>query len=363
MRDDQARPVPGMPGDAVGSWFLKPDLDGGAVDITGVIKLMAVVGMRLSLASEHAVVDADGDKIHVRWCSPWTWELVVQETTKLAGPAGKMLFVMEHPVEEAVEAIRANPRAMLCSVPLGRVWWDGAEAPRYGRRKPSTVGTESLRETAGMARALLLTPGAPSLAELERAVHLSPGGREVAFPFLENLIHVDERADRRVHVRNRQGLLHAALEVFPGAVGTTSRWTHPAPLHEQASLVAEIEYTVISGDLAALHYTGLGTQEHVIAYCFPGWRTKPSDLNLWQLGFTPATVEDYTLEFTIPGDETIRLTRPRTGPSAGFADEIVTAFDIERTTTTGTEFDISNVLREQVIAGEWGDHHDGRAWF
>ena len=192
---------------------------------------------------------------------------------------------------------------------------------------------------------------------MRRALHLSSGDIDLALAQVMDLITLDK--DKRLHVRNRRDLLQLVLDRDHGPGGITSRWTHPQNLHEQARLVLQLGTTFISGDLAAQHYTGLGTPEHVVAYCYPAHDTDPADQNLWDLGFTPATTDDYTLEFVFPADDTLRWTRPRTGRFSTNADPIITAIDVDRTRTSGREHELVEALHTGVLAGTWHENRRG----
>lgn len=327
-----------------GAWFLAPPRFGGARDLTQVISLLASAGIPVFAVSSTEVTDRDGLRILVRWLDHETWRNSVEETMKSAGPDAVVLLIADDPSGDTIRAVTENTRTLLASVALGRVWAHGSEVPRFGRRRQITEDPH--QETFipfAVARALLLGPTAPTEDDLRQRFRV-PGSRIfVAFQVLRDYIDVTHE---HVRIRNRRGLLHYALDTYPGPHGMTTRWTHPAPLDEQAQLIRSTGFSLLSTPAASTP-PGLGTAfDRVIAYCYPMRHVHEDHLSLWEAGFTPDTANDCTLELTFPQDKTLPLTCPRTG----WTDEIITAFDIERTATTPQQFQAASALRNNILA-------------
>ena len=115
--------------------FIKPELDGGAFDLTPTIALFASVGVHLSPVGVREVAGEDGLPIRVRKADPEDWQRDIPTMMKGTGPDAVVLFVTEHTNADMIKAARAEPRAMLAAIGEGRVWISGAELPRYGRRR------------------------------------------------------------------------------------------------------------------------------------------------------------------------------------------------------------------------------------
>lgn len=338
------------------AWFLAPPRFGGARDLTPVISLLASTSMPVFAMSSSEVTDPDGLPILVRWLDHETWRNGVEETMKGVGPDAVVLFVADDPSGDTIHAVTENTRTLLASVALGRVWMNGSEVPRFGRRRQITEDPH--RETFipfAIARALLLGPTAPTQDDLQRRFRVPRRSVLVALNVLRD--HVDDTNDH-VHIRNRRGLLHYALDTYSGPHGMTTRWTHPAPLDEQAHLIRSTEFSLLSTPTATTPPGRGGVFDRVIAYCYPMRHVHEDGLNLWGAGFTPATGNDCTLELTFPKDKTLPLTSPRTG----WTDEIITAFNIERTATTPQQFQAATALRRSILERSSIGTQGGRSW-
>lgn len=228
--------------------------------------------------------------------------------------------------------------------------------PRFGRRRQITEDPHP--ETFipfAIARALLLGPEAPKEDDLQHRFRVSGSRIFVALHVLRDYVEVTAN---QVHIRNRRSLLHYALDTYPGPHGMTTRWAHPAPLDEQAQLIRSTGFSLLSTPTATIP-PGLGSVfDRVIAYCYPMRHVHEDNLNLWEAGFTPATGKDCTLELTLPQDKTLPLTCLRTGRT----DEIITAFDIERTATTQKQFLAATALRNNILDRSSTGRHEGRRW-
>lgn len=337
-----------------GAWFLASPQFGGARDLTPVIGLLASADMPVFAVSSTEVTNADGLPILVRWLDHETWRNSVEETMKGVGSDAVVLFIADDPSGDTIRAVTENTRTLLASVALGRVWMNGSEVPRFGRRRQITENP--YRETFipfAIARTLLLGPEAPTQDDLQRRFQIPQSRIHVALHVLRD--YVDVTHDH-VRIRNRRALLHYALDTYSGPHGMTTRWTHPAPLDEQAQLISSTGFSLLSTPAAPTPLGRAGVFDRVIAYCYPMRHVHEDDLNLWEAGFTPATGNYYTLELTFPQDKTLPLTCPRTGHT----DEIITAFDIERIGTTPRQFQAATALRNNILERPSKARHEDR---
>lgn len=326
-----------------GAWFLAPPRFGGARDLTPVIALLASAGIPVFAVSSTEVLGPDLLPILVRWLDHETWRNSVEETMKSAGPSTVVLFIADDPSGETIRAVTGNTRTLLASVALGRVWAHGSEVPGFGRRRQITETPR--RETFiafAIARTLLLSAEAPTKDDLHHRFHVPHSTISVALQVLREYVDVTRE---HVRIRNRRGLLHYALDTYPGAHGMTTRWIHPAPLDEQAHLIRRTGFSLLSTPRASTPPAREGAFDRVIAYCYPMRHVHEDNLNLWEAGFTPATADDCTLELTFPQDKTLPLTSPR----PGWTDEVITAFDIERTATTTQQFQAATAFRNNIL--------------
>lgn len=338
-----------------GAWFLAPPRFGGARDLTPVITLLASAGMPMFAVSSTEVTDREGLRVLVRWLDHETWRNGVEETIKGVGPDAVVLFIADDPSGGTIRAVTEDTRTLLASIALGRVWAHGSEVPRFGRRRQITEDPhEETFIPFAVARALLLGPTAPTEDDLRRRFRV-PGSRIfVALHVLRDYVDV---TNEHVHIRNRRGLLHYALDTYSGPHGMTTRWTHPAPLDEQAQVISSTGFSLLSTPTATSLLGRDVVVDRVIAYCYPMRHVHEDHLNLWDAGFTPATSDDCTLETTFPQDKTLPVTSPRTG----WTDEIITAFDIERTATTRAQFQAATALRNNILLGTPGPHYESRS--
>lgn len=132
-------------------------------------------------------------------------------------------------------------------------------------------------------------------------------------------------------------LLDYTLTEYPGPGGVTTYWWSDLPLTGQADAVGDAG-TFISGDLAASHINGWRIPEHATVYTRAG-------IDPTRHGFAAADSSDYTLSVTIPDDLTVFATA-----ADGYADPVLTMFDVLHTGTTGDQGEAADKVRQVVLA-------------
>ncbi|PPF47176.1 hypothetical protein C5B85_02580 [Pseudoclavibacter sp. AY1F1] len=130
------------------------------------------------------------------------------------------------------------------------------------------------------------------------------------------------------------------LRTYPGPGGQTFYWWSDRPIREQADVLRS-HGTLTSGDFAADVLAPWRLSERAVSYA-----RAPIDLS--RDGFVLATESDYTAMVIVPQDPTLWATAEAWG-EPDIADPLITAFDVQRTATTGDGDEAVEKLRELVV--------------
>lgn len=137
---------------------------------------------------------------------------------------------------------------------------------------------------------------------------------------------------------DRHRLFWYAADEYPGTAGITTYWWHDRTLEEQLDLFTGD--VLLSGDLAARRINAWRRPEHVVLYT-------REDLDPADLGFALTSSDDYTLELTVPSDQTIWATADLFG-RPGLADPVIVARDVRRTGRTGDEAEAADAIARTI---------------
>lgn len=147
---------------------------------------------------------------------------------------------------------------------------------------------------------------------------------------------------RRIpETRNPGAAFDDFVRDYPGPGGQTYYWWSSRPVQEQSEHLAD-RGALISGDFAADRISPWRMPERVVGYV-----DAPVDLS--RTGYVLSDPSDYTMMVVVPADPTLRATASAWNSDSGVADPVITAYDVQRTATTGDEDEAIEKLRDVVI--------------
>jgi hypothetical protein len=302
-----------------------------------IAKLLAA-GIRLRPAGPDRLRTAEGQLVSVR-----NWKRTPAAGTLRADADARsdddlVLYVVDRVSDALGTVARSDARTAVVSP--DEIWFrtrrlgpdDEPERVPQPSKGPRPYGRFAV------ARALL-TGETFTQQELARLIGISQPAVSYALHHLGSMV---ARSSLGWSAAEPTLLAEHATDEYPGPGGITTYWWHDSPLEAQYDLVANVAETLLSGDLAARRISAWRVPEHVVLYT-------NDEVDPEMLGFSLASADDYTLELTLPADQTLPKTAALFG-RPGIADPVIVARDVRRTGTTGDEGEAAERIVKTVAA-------------
>lgn len=228
---------------------------------------------------------------------------------------------------QASSWLRAHPEVTL--VLSDRVFLDGAEL-LLDDTHPASRSHRGPQPYARFATARVLLTGASRKDQVRLAELAGVSQGSVS------------NALRRIpETRNPGAAFDELVRDYPGPGGQTYYWWSSRPVDEQSQHLTD-QGALISGDFAADLISPWRMPERVVGYV-------DAPVDLARDGYVLSDAKDYTMMVVVPADPTLRATASTWNSDYLVADPVITAYDVQRTATTGDEDEAIERLRDVVI--------------
>ncbi|MCU1527132.1 MAG: hypothetical protein JWP75_895 [Frondihabitans sp.] len=310
------------------------------MDTSHVLGELAAAGLTMFPDTPDTFRTEDGRRVFLSRVRRKPTPANVVDDLRRVGDEDRVLYIVDRVTPTLAKAAHDDGRLIVFEQSSLSIWLDGSLhlALPNKRTRAVTRGRRPYGQFA-VARALLL--GAPfrKQADLAETLGLTQSGVSQAITRLGDLV---ETTHAGITAADPDALLCFCRDDYPGPGGMTTYWWHDTNLLAQASAFRGDPGAIVSGDLAASQVYAWRKPEHVTVYLEAG-------IDPARLGFAMASSDDYTTSVTVPADRTIFATAKAFGVGAGYADAILTAWDVTSTGTTGDQVEAADLVWNSVL--------------